>query len=129
MTEAELQDYVGNQNRMWGFTSCGVSKGKGFSSKPIIINMYVPQGTQMMYAEPFSAFGNGGGFSWDGISPQSSFGNEAEIIIQRGAYYEITKIEKSGGTIYIDMDVHPEKGYDLFQQDPAEWKGSTEKGK
>lgn len=51
------------------------------------------------------------------------------MIIQRGAYYKITKIEKSNGTIYIDMEVHPEQGYDLIQQDPSEWKGSTEKGR
>lgn len=129
MSEAELQQFIGAENRMYGFTSCGVSKGKGFSGKPIIINMYAPKGTQMMYAEPFSAFGNGGGKNWDGISTQSGFGSESEIIIQRGAYYRITKIEKSGGTIYIDMEVHPEKGYDLIQQNPADWKGSTKKGR
>ena len=94
------------------------------------MNVYAPSGTQMMYAEPFSAFGNGGGSGWDGISPQSSFGSEAEIIIQRGASYKITKIERSGsGTIYIDMEVHPVKGYETFQQDPAEWTGSRVKGR
>ena len=52
------------------------------------------------------------------------------VIIQRGAYYKITKIERSGsGTIFVDMEAHPEQGYDLFQQDPTEWTGSTKKGK
>jgi hypothetical protein len=51
------------------------------------------------------------------------------MLIQRGTSFEITKIEKSGGKIYIDMDIHPEDGYDLFQQDPSEWKGSTKKGR
>lgn len=125
MSEAELQQFVGRDNRMYAFVSSGVSKGQGFSSKPIIINLYAPKGTQMMYCEPFSAFGNGGGKNWDGISQQSSFGHEAEMLIQRGASYTITKIEKSGGKIYIDMEIHPEDGYDLFQQDPSEWKGST----
>lgn len=108
--------------------NCGVSKGKGFSHKPIIMNVCDPKGTKMMYAEPFSAFGNGGGKSWDGVSSQSTFGYEVEMIIQRGAYFKITKIERSGSTIFVDMEVHPEEGYDTFQQDPAEWKGSTKKG-
>lgn len=131
MSEAELQQFVGSSNRMWAFTSTGVCKGKGFSSKPIILNIYAPKGTQMMYAEPFSAFGGGtgGGLSWNGVTSQSSFGSEAEMIIQRGASYTITKIEKSGGRIYIDMEVHPEQGYDTFQQNPDEWKGSTKKGR
>ncbi|MCI7643624.1 MAG: hypothetical protein MST10_04600, partial [Lentisphaeria bacterium] len=64
------------------------------------------------------------GLDWDGISKQSSIGNEAEMIIQRGAHYNITKIEKSGGTIYIDVEVHPEMGYNTFQQD-GKWTGST----
>lgn len=128
MSESQLQQYVGQSNRMYSFTSCGVAKGKGFSGD-CILNIYAPKGTQMMYAEPFSRFGNGSGLNWDGIQKQSSFGYESEMIIQRGASYTITKIEKSGGTIYIDMEVHPEQGYDLFQQDPSEWKGSTKKGR
>lgn len=128
MSEAELQQFVGQRGRRGSFTSCGVAKGKGFSGE-IITNIYAPSGTQMMYAEPFSAFGQGGGSSWDGLTPQSHFGSESECIIQRGAQYKITKIEKSGNTVFIDMEVHPEEGYDLFQQDPNEWKGSTAKGR
>ena len=82
-----------------------------------------------MYAEPFSHYGKGGGLNWDGKSKQHSFGGESEIIIQRGASYTITKIEKTGGKIYVDMEVHPEKGYDLMQQDPNDWKGSKKKGR
>lgn len=128
MSESELQQFVGQSNRMYSFTSTGVAKGKGFSGD-CILNIYAPKGTQMMYAEPFSRFGNGSGLNWDGVQTQSSFGYESEMIIQRGAYYKITKIEKSGGTIFIDMEVHPEQGYDLIQQDPAEWKGSKKKGR
>lgn len=128
MSDSELQQFVGQSNRMYSFTSTGVAKGKGFSGD-CILNIYAPAGTQMMYAEPFSRFGNGSGLQWNGISSQSSFGYESEMIIQRGASYTITKIEKSGGTIFIDMEVHPEDGYDLIQQDPAEWKGSTKKGR
>ncbi len=128
MSDADLQSLIGRSGTRGAFTSTGVAKGKGFSGD-VIMNIYAPSGTQMMYAEPFSAFGCGGGSHWDGISKQNSFGSESEMIIQRGASYTITKIERSGGTIFVDMEVHPERGYDTFQQDPAEWKGSTKKGK
>lgn len=128
MSNKELQQFVGRSNRMYSFTSTGVAKGKGFGGD-CILNIYAPSGTQMMYAEPFSRFGNGSKLAWDGVQTQSSFGYESEMIIQRGASYTITKIEKSGGTIYIDMEVHPEEGYDLFQQDPSEWTGSKKKGR
>ena len=59
-----------------------------------------------MYCEPFSAFGYGSGKSWDGISKQSSFGDESEILIQRGTKFRVTKVEKGeNGTWYIDLDV------------------------
>lgn len=87
-----------------GFCSCGVAKGKGFSGD-IILNIYAPSGTQMMYVEPFSAFGNGGGKSWDGLKPQSSFGQESEIILQQGTTFRVTKVEKTPGMIYIDLEV------------------------
>jgi len=87
-----------------GFCSCGVAKGKGFSGD-IILNIYAPSGTQMMYAEPFSAFGNGSGQHWDGLKPQSSFGQESEIILQQGTKFRITKVEKTPEMIYIDLEV------------------------
>lgn len=89
----------------YGFFSCGVSKGKGFSHKPIIMNVYAPKGTKMMYAEPFSAFGNGSGRSWDGVAKQSTFGSESEIILQQGTSFRITKVEKTGGKLYVDIEV------------------------
>lgn len=122
MTHDQLQQFVNRESRIFSFTSTGVAKGKGFSGN-VIMNIYAPKGTQMMYAEPFSAFGNGGGKSWNGIDPQSTFGYESEMIIQRGAYYRITKIEKSNGTIYIDLEVHPEKGYEFVEDMPG-YKGS-----
>ena len=115
MTQEQLQQFLGRDGRIYSFTSTGVAKGKGFSGN-VIMNIYAPKGTQMMYAEPFSAFGNGGGKSWDGISSQSTFGYESEMIIQRGASYTITKIEKTGGTIFIDVEVHPEQGYEFVEE-------------
>lgn len=121
MTQEQLQQFLGRDGRIYSFISTGVAKGKGFSGD-VIMNIYAPKGTQMMYAEPFSAFGNGGGKSWDGISPQSTFGYESEMIIQRGASYTITKIEKTRSTIFIDVEVHPEQGYE-FVEDMADYVG------
>lgn len=125
MTNEQLQSFVGHSARIESFVSTSVSKGNGFSGD-VIMNIYAPEGTNMMYAEPFSAYGEGSGKKWDGKAHQSYFGSEAEMIIQRGASYTVTKIEKSHGTVYIDLEVHPEDGYDLFQQDPSEWTGSKE---
>ena len=104
-SQSELEALLlGTQPTEYGFCSCGVAKGKGFSGD-IILNIYAPSGTQMMYVEPFSAFGNGGGKSWDGLKPQSSFGQESEIILQQGTTFRVTKVEKTPGTIYIDLEV------------------------
>ena len=89
----------------YGFFSCGVSKGKGFSNKAIIMNVYAPQGTKMMYAEPFSAFGNGSRRSWDGIAKQVTFGSESDIILQQGTSFRITKVERTSNKLYIDIEV------------------------
>jgi hypothetical protein len=59
-----------------GFVSCGSAKGQGFSG--YILNIYCPKGTKMMYAEPFSHYGDGAKLNWNGISKQSSFGYEDE---------------------------------------------------
>ena len=121
MTEAELQKFVGKGGRQYNFISTGVAKGKGFSGD-VICNIYAPKGTHMIYAEPFSYF-TGAEYDtsdpkrlWDGSTKQSGFGYESEMIFQRGAYYRITKIEKSGYTTFIDMEVVLDKGYDKFQQ-------------
>lgn len=104
-SQSELEALLlGTTPTEYGFCSCGVAKGKGFSGD-IILNIYAPSGTQMMYVEPFSAFGNGGGKSWDGLKPQSSFGQESEIILQQGTTFRVTKVEKTPGTIYIDLEV------------------------
>ena len=104
-TQAELEQLLLNTTPTeYGFCSCGVAKGKGFNGD-IILNIYAPSGTQMMYVEPFSAFGNGGGKNWDGIAKQGSFGQESEIILQQGTKFRVTKVEKTPGMIYIDLEV------------------------
>jgi hypothetical protein len=36
----------------------------------------------------------------------------------------IEKLTKEYFIMDVDMELHPEKGYDLFQQDSSEWTGS-----
>lgn len=103
-SQAELEVLLRKEVTEYGFCSCGVAKGKGFGGD-IILNIYAPKGTQMMYAEPFSAFGNGGGKSWDGLKLQNSFGQESEIILQQGTRFRVTKVEKTSETIYFDLEV------------------------
>ena len=104
-SDTEIKALVGKEGVEGAFWSAGVAKGKGFSGD-IIFNIYMPRGTKAMYCEPFSAFGHGSGKAWDGISRQNSIGHEAEILIQRGTKFRVTKVEKgSNGTWYIDLDV------------------------
>ena len=106
-TEAELQKLINTTPIEYAFMSTGVAKGKGLNvtGEGITFNIYAPKGTKMMYIEPISAFGNGVGRSWDGVSQQNYFGNEAEMLFQRGTSFVITKVEKKGNRLYIDMDV------------------------
>lgn len=103
-TDAEIMALVGKEGTEGAFTSAGVAKGKGLGGN-VITNIYAPRGTKMMYAEPYSSFGNDSGRSWDGIAKQSTFGSESEIILQRGTTFRVTKVEKSGNTWYIDVEV------------------------
>jgi hypothetical protein len=106
LSEKELSaKLLGTTPTDYGFFSTGVSKGKGFAHSPIIMNVYAPSGTKMMYAEPFSQYGSGAKRSWDGITSQHSFGSESEMIFQRGTTFRVTKVEKSGSKIYIDIEV------------------------
>lgn len=117
MSDAQLQQFVGRRNVIYNFISTAVNEGGGsmFNSKPMKFNIYAPKGSQMLYASDVGAFGKG----------------ENELILQRGGTYEITRIywgidHTDGNTrkIFVDMEIHPEAGYDTFQQDPNEWTGS-----
>jgi hypothetical protein len=102
-TQEKLQELIGTNITDAGFVSCGSAKGKGFSG--YIFNVYCPKGTKMMYAEPFSHYGNGQKLNWDGIAKQAGFGYEDETIIQRGTTFRIAKVEKKGGSTYFDIEV------------------------
>lgn len=89
-TQEELEQLVGKTYVDHGFASHGSNKGSGFDHKDIIINTYCPVGTKMLYVDPFSSFSGAG---------------ENETILQRGYSYKITKAEKVGSKIYLDVDV------------------------
>lgn len=125
MTPEQLQKLVGGMGTINNFVSTGTAKSTGFNDKDTTLNIYIPRGTEAMYAEPFSEFGKTG-LNWDGKEKVKVFGEEFETIIQRGAKYIITKVEKQGSHYYIDMEVHPELGYNKFQQDEHEWQGPTD---
>ena len=126
-TEEMREQLVGMSNRISSFVSTGTAAGTGFSSKPVAMEIYAPAGSEMMYAEPFSRYSGASykGKSWDGKQKQTYFGSESEMILQRGGYYTVTDAYRgSDGKMHIVMELHPEQGYDKFQQDPSEWTGS-----
>lgn len=118
-----LYDYINNPQGLVGkigyeagFLSTGSTKHTGFSSYPVISNIYCPRGTEGLYCEPFSYYGydvNGignqmnymNGRKWDGSMKQKYFGREFETLLQRGTTFRITKAEYKNGKWYIDMEV------------------------
>lgn len=105
LSEEELaKKLMGTTPTEYGFMSTGVARGTGFGGE-IKLNIYAPKGTKMAYVEPFSAFGDGAGKHWDGITTQSSIGYEAEMLLQRNTKFRVIKVEKSGSQWYIDLEV------------------------
>ena len=104
-SESELADLlVGKEVTEHAFMSSAVTKGKGLDGD-IILNVYAPKGTKMMYLEPISYYGGGEGLDWDGKSTQSVFGGEVEMLLQRETNFKVTKVEKNGSGWFIDMEV------------------------
>lgn len=100
------RELLGTTPTEYGFMSCGSSKGRGLNTDAgILLNVYAPSGTKMMYAEPFSQFGSGDRRHWDGKSKQSSFGRELETILQQGTQFRVIKVERSYGKLYVDLEV------------------------
>lgn len=131
MSTDELKSLVGMSNRIQSFVSTGAAAGKGFSSKPVAMEIFCPAGSEMMYAEPFSAYSGATNYdNWDGKKKQNYFGSAFEMILQRGGYYTATDVYKGDdGKMHVVLELHPEQGYDKFQQDPKEWTGSKSKYK
>lgn len=84
----------------FGFASCGVAEGKGFTSEPVELRILCPAGTKMMYAEPFSHYGNGASGEnddWDGVDNQTSVSGEQEMILQRNTRFQVQRVEMMAG--------------------------------
>ncbi len=110
---SNLQDLVGMEMQEGGFMSTGSRKGKGFSSRSVILNIYAPKGTKAAYVEPISAYGNGAKRSWDGIERFSTYSSEHETLFQRGTRMRITKVYQEGSKTYIDCEVVGQELKDL----------------
>jgi len=79
-----VDQLVGRCRTDHGFLSCGSSKENGMPHSNVQLEILCPKGTKGLYAEPFSAFGEGDGEKWDGRSKQNSISLEGETILQRG---------------------------------------------
>lgn len=120
-----LKSLVGVSNRIQSFVSAGAAAGKGSGGRPVAVEIFCPAGSEMMYAEPFSAYSGATNYDdWDGEKKQAHFGSEPEMILQRGGYYTATDVYRGDdGRMHVVLELHPEQGYDKFQQDPEEWTG------
>lgn len=87
-TDEQLANLVGITYKDQGFLSCGAAKNTGFTGRPVIMNIYCPAGTKMLY-----------------VPSISKYSTENEMIIQRGYSYKIAKAYKKNGRIYLDVDV------------------------
>lgn len=110
LSNEDLQKLVGEQHQITSFVSCGSGKDSGFGGD-VIMNIYCPKGTKMIYAEPFSHYNaDTVNLDWDGVKKANKIGYEFETIIQRGYSYRVTKIEKKYGTVYMDLECRIEQG-------------------
>lgn len=106
MTEAQLQQFVGVESKLPQFISGSINKGGGsYVPGDTLFNIYCPAGSEALYVRS------------DGHFKKS----EHEMILQRGGTYKITRIYRGkdhGGVskLIVDLEVHPENGYDKFQQ-------------
>lgn len=81
--EKVKETFLGSVGINNGFTSCGSTPGTGFTGKHVDMEIYCPEGTEYIFANPFSAHKS---FKGSG---------EYETILQRGTAYRITGIEKT----------------------------------
>ena len=89
----------GNTVKNHAFTSTGIATGTGFTGQNINYTIYAPKGTHGIYAEPQSYYGDTVGMNealYKKGQHYQSVGDEAEIILQRGTSFRITKIEHVG---------------------------------
>ena len=90
LTPEKIPSLIGRSGTDDGFMSTGSWNGAGFTFKEVQLEILAPNGTQALYAEPFSEHGDGDGFHWDsarldGKSEQYGFSSEQETIVQRAS--------------------------------------------
>lgn len=111
MSEKDMMKLVGKTGTEDAFMSTCVVKGRARMIEgdfDIIYDIKVPQGSKALYTEPFSTYGAGAGRKWDGISAQKQIGSEAELLLQKGSTFKITKVWKDeDGFWRIEMELQP----------------------
>lgn len=107
LTDNQLQQFIGIENVIPQFISGAINKGGGsYTPGNVLFNIYCPAGSEALYVRS------------DGYFRKS----EHEMILQRGGTYKITRIYRAhdsvhgGNKIIVDFELHPEHGYDKFQQ-------------
>ena len=98
------------------FTSTGIASGTGFSGE-VSYKIYAPKGTKGIYAEPQSYYGETVGSRpklYEKGQSYSSVGQEAEVILQRGTKFRITKIEGDSYRMTVHMEVVEQPDYFKF---------------
>lgn len=108
------------------FTSTGIAVNAGFGGN-VKYEIYAPQGTHAMYAEPQSYYGRTIDDAELYKKGQSyhSVGSEAEVIIQRGTGYRITDVEDNHGTLVIKMEVVDQPTYFKYGDEDTYNRGET----
>ncbi|MEY8536434.1 phage minor capsid protein [Blautia pseudococcoides] len=91
-TVNNINDVIGKTFVEKGFMSTAVASDAGFEG--INLKICLPEGTQAIYAEPFSRYGgtNNNG-TWDGKQKGRYVGSEAEMIIQRGSEFRVKSVD------------------------------------
>lgn len=107
MKDSDFQKFIGTTAELPQFISGAVNKGGGtYNPGDMRLNIYVPNGSEALYVLEDGTFSK----------------HEHEMILQRGGTYRIMnmywgKDEINGGRkLFVDMELHPEMGYDKFQQ-------------
>lgn len=108
----EMKKYIGYMNEMPQFMSTSIYKGGGGgfnASAAVKLNIFAPKGSEMLYVSDIGHY----------------HADEQEVILQRGGTYSISDIYWSFDTtnpsrkdpvLFVDMEIHPEHGYNKRQQ-------------
>lgn len=127
-SQKELDNaFVGQRGKMNSFTSCGMAKDADWFGN-VYYRIYVPKGTKGLYTEPQSHFGRSMGGQDQIYIPGSSYsgiGTEAEVILQRGTEYRITKVTRKGSNYEVEMEVVEQPDYFTYGDEDTYNDGKT----